>query len=118
MADMCGVDGCVIAVLQEVVKSPEKEREFRAALASVRDGVPKHIAAIRALNSIYADSKQITEIDASVLGISMKGPVGEYLSGNFDCQLPVHPGMELTFLNSLVEYADSRMEILNRYRQH
>ena len=109
MPEIRGVDGCVMAVVHDILTDPAKERKFRGALAANRDGVPPYKASIRALNS---NGVMIPELDESVLRESLVGPVAEYLARHLGCTLPTHPGIELAFLNLLAETAESRIAIL------
>ena len=99
-----------MAIVQDILKEPERERRFRDMLANNRDGVPPHIASIRAINVTYDAGRP--ELDESVLRESLVGPVAEYLARHFGCTLPTHPGIGLTFLNLLAETAESRILIL------
>ena len=73
-----------------------------------------HIVAIKAINCVY--DAEIPELEAFALSTLMSGgPVNAYLAKKFGYQLPIHPGMELTFLNSLVEHADTWTAIIKKY---
>ena len=110
MPEVIGVDGCVMIIVQDVMKDPAKEHQFIEALTSNRDnGIPPHIAATRALN---ANGAGLPELDESVLRSHLVGPIGDYFARTFDRTLPTYPGIGLAFLNLLAETAESRIAIL------
>ena len=109
MSEALGVDGAVMAVVGDLVKDQDIEKEYQFRLALQENGDPLYKRGIRALNTRGAG---ISENGVAV----SRDDVNRFLFDNHGKTLALGIGAE-DFLRALALYGESRIDLLKKYQK-